>query len=90
MSGIRDHKIFQVTIEGVAEHYPRDSMGDLCGELIRTPRKSVMHIVASKPGIAEAHVRSKIQFSGWATEPPPIVTIDKGTTLDAFIEEHIY
>lgn len=88
MSGIRDHKLFTITIEGTHEFYPRDAYGEVCGELIRKPCKSVKRIVASLPHIAEAHARYWLQYSGIL--PGYTLTIDKGVEIDAFIEERVW
>jgi hypothetical protein len=88
MSGMRSHKIYKVTIEGEVEFYPRDSMGEVCGDVIRKNHTTIKNIIASQPGIAEAHVRYWIPFTQWVGSPT--VTVDKGSDIDAFIEEHIW
>jgi uncharacterized protein YfaP (DUF2135 family) len=87
MSGIRDHKLYVVTIDGEHEWYPRDSLGDVCGDKKRSKFKTTKNIVASLAEIAEAYARYWLQYSGAVLDTVTVV-VDKGTEIHAFIEEH--
>lgn len=93
MSGIRDHRLYVVTVEGVKVTHERvqDSCGgsDLTGRILRTPAKHTQNIIASLPAIAVAHVSYWLPFSEWDTETTK-VTVDEGTQIDAFIHHLQY
>jgi hypothetical protein len=88
MSGMRDHRLYGVTIKGVREYYPRDGNGDVAGKIIREEFTATKHIIAPTAAVAEAHVRYWNQFAGIVGTPE--ITVDKGMKINAFLEEHIW
>lgn len=90
MSGMRDHKIFTVTIVGQRTYFNQDTFGDNYGPKLRRPHTETQVIVASMPEIALAHVNKWIPFCSWAMDPPPTVTIDAGVCPDVVIIEQVW
>ena len=88
MSGIRNHKLYTVTVKGKHEFYPRDQDGSACGPVECAKFTSVKRIIAPLKEIAEAHARYWLRYSSVFGEYE--LTIDDGVEIDAFIEEHVY